>query len=465
MAVETMVVVNLVDYVPETIMDGHGTTKDMCPTPETLSVLTETDESLSISSGSKVAVSPTTSSSRHGGKIQSWCGTKYYSDLIREGLSSDSKEVVMVYESPACSNANSGSSFYNGDLFQFHDYPLTTSDSKTVLGPLRYGAMTGAGLPTYLQSPPPAGLLEHWAKSIPDLVLPSFCREIPDTAKVCAYLPLEQFQSRHLIDPHVHYEIAGKDAIPNMTLQTTKLLPDMDTVRPCIVKVNHSMGGRGIFVIENDQDKADCLEKLEEAGGPGFIVTDFVDIERNLAAHFFIHPSGDITWFGSSENLLDREGGWSSDATIRCMQEQDELKDLLAPFVQDIAQYCLSRGYWGACGIDVLMDPQGKGYVVDVNPRVTGTCPALMAFQKLAASNYDRFAQGVFRRSKKYVYPGTAEQLLRDVEAYNESHDDCRVVIFSLFERDPECTFLNIGVYGSSQVQCVKVLNEFARKR
>jgi hypothetical protein len=394
------------------------------------------------------------------------CGTKYYSDLIRDGLSSsDSKEVIMVYESPACSNADSGASFYNGISFQFHDYPLTTSDSKTILGPLRYGVMTGAGLPTFLQNAPPAGLLEHWAKSIPDFVAPSFCHEIASTAKICAYLPLEQFQSRHLIDPHVHYELAGKDAIPHMTRKTTKILPDMDEIRPCIVKVTHSMGGRGIFVIENDDDKAECLAKIQEAGNPGYVVTDFVDIERNLAAHFFIHPSGDITWFGSSENLLDREGGWSSDATIRCMQEQEELKDLLAPYVQDIVQYCLARGYWGACGIDVLMDPQGKGWVVDLNPRVTGTCPALMVFHKLLAAHNDRFGQGVFRRSKKYAYPGSAQQLLQEVEAYNTTHDECRVVIFSLFEKEPECTFLNIGVYGSSQVQCVKVMNEFARKR
>jgi hypothetical protein len=203
---------------------------------------------------------------------------------------------------------------------------------------------------------------------------------------------------------------------------------------------------------------------MEETGYPSFVVTEFVDIERNLAAHFFIHPSGDMVWFGSSENLLDKDGIWSADATIHDRKRQEELQELLSPYVQDVVQYCIRRGYWGACGIDILMERSGRGYVVDVNPRVTGTCPAVMVFQRLAALDPTRFVVGTFRRSKKYAYPGTMEQMFQHVDEYNHEHVDTRIVIFSALERDAKCTFVNIGVFGVTQVRCVKVLNKFAVK-
>ncbi len=137
-----------------------------------------------------------------------------------------------------------------------------------------------------------------------------------------------------------------------------------------------------------------------------------------------------------------------------------------------MAQYCLSRGYWGACGIDVLMDRHSRGYVVDVNPRVTGTCPALMAFTKLqqqqgasSSSNAAAFQHGTFRRSKEYGFPGSAQELLRQVKKFNESNSkSLRIVIFSLCQTSPTCTLLNIAVYGTSKEECDRVLNEFAPK-
>jgi len=230
------------------------------------------------------------------------------------------------------------------------------------------------------------------------------------------------------------------------------------------------MGSRGIFVIRNDQDQAECFQVLEETGSPNYVVTDFVEIVRNLAAHFFIHPTtGDVTWFGSSENLLDDDGNWSSDATLRCQSEQDELRELMAPYVQDVAQYCLSQGYWGACGIDILIDDTGRGFVVDVNPRVTGSCPALMALTKLQQQQQDPNAAsswvGTFRRSTDHAYPGPATVLLQQVEEFNASQNDMRIVVFSFCERAPDITEVNIGVYGSCQSKCVEVLNQFAPRR
>jgi biotin carboxylase len=167
----------------------------------------------------------------------------------------------------------------------------------------------------------------------------------------------------------LYSQIAGKDALNLMTRKTTRLLANTQDKRPCICKTTHSMGSKGIFAIHTDQDEEDFNRFLEESGNPTFVVTEFVEIARNVACHFFIHPTGDVTWFGSNENRRTRDGSWSTDSAI-VMDDQDYLCALQMPFVQDVVRYCQALGFWGFCGIDVLFDEAGKGYLVDVNPRV-----------------------------------------------------------------------------------------------
>jgi ATP-grasp domain len=239
------------------------------------------------------------------------------------------------------------------------------------------------------------------------------------------------------------------------------LLPDTKQVRPCIAKVNHSMGSRGIFVIRDDADEQEFMEFLQETGNPPYVVSEFITIVRNIACHFYIHPNGEIIWIGSSENVRLQDGTWSADSTMDKTQ-QEELQALQLPGARDVADYCLSLGFFGFCGIDVLMDSEGRGHVVDVNPRVTGTCPALMAFRGM--QDTFGFDYGLFRRSTNHAYPGSAAQLLEEVEAHNATHaGKSRIVLFSMSEDSPEKTFLNIGVYGPSLDECEIYLNHFSR--
>ena len=143
----------------------------------------------------------------------------------------------------------------------------------------------------------------------------------------------------------MHYHLAGKDTIHLMTQATTRLLPDTRTVRPCVVKTTHSMGSKGIFIIKNDEDEAEFEKFLEDSGHPTFVVTDFVDIARNVACHFFMHPAGSIVWFGSNENKRLPDGSFSSDSYL-IMEHQEKLKEIQLPFVEEVVKYCHGLGYW-----------------------------------------------------------------------------------------------------------------------
>ena len=165
--------------------------------------------------------------------------------------------------------------------------------------------------------------------------MPNFVKVIHPDDLVYAYLPVEQIKN-HVNDPDTHYHLVGKDSIVLMTQKTTRLLPDTRSVRPCVVKTTHSMGSKGIFIIRNDEDEKEFADFLEESGNPTFVVTDFVDIARNVACHFFMHPNGkDVTWFGSNENKRLPNGQFSADSFLE-MSDQKTLKEMQLPFVEEV---------------------------------------------------------------------------------------------------------------------------------
>jgi hypothetical protein len=193
-----------------------------------------------------------------------------------------------------------------------------------------------------------------------------------------------------------------------------------------------------------------------------FVITDFVDIHRNVACHFFMHPDGSIVWFGSNENHREPDGRFSSDSYL-LMKDQKELRKIQLPFIEEVVKYCESLGFWGFCGCDVLVDSKGNGYLVDINPRVTGSCPALMALKQL--NDAYKFEVGLFRRSGDIFYFGTAKELLASVKEYNAANEGkSRIILHSILQPpDKAHTKVNIGVYGFDLEECKKVLNSYAK--
>lgn len=123
---------------------------------------------------------------------------------------------------------------------------------------------------------------------------------------------------------------------------------------------------------------------------------------------------------------------------------------------------CKSLNFWGFLGIDVLFNTAGRGYLVDINPRVTGSSPALITLNILKKTY--GFTCGLFRRTGDINFYGPSEQLLEKANAYNVEHEGTsRVVIHSFYEaiRGTHVR-MNIGVYGMDMEECKVVLNDFA---
>ena len=394
-----------------------------------------------------------------------WDRVTMYGDMVKEGLIytkqyDPTAKYIMLYETPHSDSPDA--TFHNKEKFKFHDWPPEKCmKNKNVLAPCRYSLMTGPTFPIFLtDGTPPEGLLEHWQTIFPQIPMPHFVNKVQENDIVYAYLPVEQIKN-HVNDPETHYHLIGKNSIHLMTQRTTRLLPDTRSCRPCVVKTTHSMGSKGIFIIENDNDEKDFEEFLRISGNPPFVITDFVDIHRNVACHFFMHPSGSIIWFGSNENKRLPNGNFTMDSYLE-MKDQDELQKLQAPFVEEVVQYCKTLGFWGFCGIDVLFNSKGDGYLVDINPRVTGTCPALMSLSLL--NHQYGYTVGLFRRNGNINFYGSNAELVRQVTQYNIDHDTkSKIVLHSFYETDEGNSRITIGVYGFDMEDCKRVLNQFAQ--
>ena len=98
-----------------------------------------------------------------------------------------------------------------------------------------------------------------------------------------------------------------------------------------------------------------------------------------------------------------------------------------------------------------------------INPRVTGSCPAIMTLQLLNAQF--GFEVALFRRSGNVTFAGPAKELVELVDTYNEEHmGKSRIVLASFLEVVPGVkTKMNIGVYGNDMSECKEVLDRFAQ--
>jgi len=132
----------------------------------------------------------------------------------------------------------------------------------------------------------------------------------------------------------------------------------------------------------------------------------------------------------------------------------------LSRMLSNIAYLLVSRGF---CSCDVLLMHMER----DINPQVMGSCPAIMIAQRLYTKHGFKYC--LFRRNSKYAYRGTAKELLREVEEYNErNYGQCCIVLNSFCEAENASaenprTLVNIGVYsGRSLDDCQQVLDSFA---
>ena len=110
-------------------------------------------------------------------------------------------------------------------------------------------------------------------------------------------------------------------------------------------------------------------------------------------------------------------------------------------------------------GFDVLKTGSGEFFLVDLNPRLTGITPFLMA-SRIFNSELGHQA-GVYQASCKF--DGGLDQLISTADAQS----DCKVLVLSAFEEiiaGSPTTTCHLSASGASQAACLAALDRITAK-
>ena len=97
--------------------------------------------------------------------------------------------------------------------------------------------------------------------------------------------------------------------------------------------------------------------------------------------------SGDIHWLGSLTGAISKNFKWA--AGVGNWNKQDELrKPVYEEFILPIKNFLHNSGYFGIVNIEILVDKEGRRYLVDLNCRLPGVLAQLFMAPYMATLGY-----------------------------------------------------------------------------
>jgi hypothetical protein len=375
--------------------------------------------------------------------------------FLSELYAKDAHDAVLLTEYPS-SNSDQ-TIFQNETKFIIHDpFPPPPRELLTSLGPHHLMYCWGGNVPVTSQLAPPERLLDHWERVFGHGSRPVW----KPFAKEDSFITLFPHQSlsaeQQVIDPVTNYRLHSKEVIEKIDCPQADVLKDIEF--PCIAKLSHGYAGLGNFLIQSESDEQAMREELAKHWPNAILVVNSIieNIVGDYGVQFYLHRDGSIVWLGLTEQKFNDDSRWCGGTYSTDLQT-----GLLEPFTEIVlatADHLHRQGYFGVVGVDILRDRDGSCFLVDVNPRLTGITPFLMASRIF--NQEDGLTEGIYQAS--FRFEGALDALIQSAE----SHEDCRVTILSAFEQtsgDRSCTICHISVSSKSQSFNRKVLDELAK--
>lgn len=377
--------------------------------------------------------------------------------LLSELYAVDAPNSVLLTEYPSSNSTETR--FQNDREFQIHDpFPPPRRELLKYLGPHHLMCGWGNLIPVTSEIAPQAILLEHWQAAFGAAGCPAWqpIEATCDTPIATACITLFPHQSlspeQQVIDPAVYYDLHSKQAIEKIDCPQAAVLKQASF--PCIAKLTHGYAGLGNFLLNNASDEAAMRAELKEYWPTASIVLNSIipDIVGDYGIQFYLHRDGSTVWLGLTEQHFNENNRWSGGSYDARLQQ--DLFEPMKPFVQAIADYLHANQYFGVVGFDVLKTGSGGFFLVDLNPRLTGITPFLMA-SRIFNSEL-RHGSGVYQASCKF--DGGLEQLLATAAA----EPNCKVLVLSAFEETlggKPTTTCHLSASGDSQAACLATLD------
>jgi biotin carboxylase len=338
----------------------------------------------------------------------------------------------------------------------------------------------GAKVPVASEVAPPVALFDHWRSVFSDAGVPVWestdkllgpvnaVGEVLDVVNDAAtgdsvdgkskgLITLFPHQSlpaqRQLVDPDVYYHLHSKQAIAEIDCDQAEVFDGPQF--PCIAKLSHGYAGLGNFRLDNAADLAKMKKELDRDWPGAELVYNSVveNIVGDYGVQFYLHRDGSVVWLGVTQQHFSESSRWCGGSFSAELQR--ELVEPMEPFVIATAAFLQRHGYFGVVGIDVLVTEADERFLVDLNPRLTGISPFLMASRFF--QNRHGHRSGVYRASCRFA--GTLEQLI----AVAESQIDVTVLVLSAVEQDAAGgveTICHLSASADSESQSDEVLDK-----
>lgn len=360
----------------------------------------------------------------------------------------DAPSAALLAEYPS-SNSDEAT-FQNRSKYIIHDpFPPPPVELLKQLGPhhLMYG--WGRTLPVTSDVAPPKELLVHWERTLGSEACPVW-QPLDSHSNYITLFPHESIAAdRQVVDPVVNYEIHSKEVIEHIQCAQADILSSV--IPPCIVKLSHGYAGLGNFHINSAADETAMRRELANHWPTAKLIINSVieNIVGDFGLQFYLNRDGDAVWLGFTQQQFNDQLKWCGGSYSADLQK--EMFDQFCEMIEPAANYLHSVGYFGVVGIDLLKDTAGRLFLVDVNPRLTGISPFLMASRIFAE---DGLLHGVYRAS--CLFSGSMKQLFEAAE----NVEGAQVVVLSAVEKaGGHTTSCHLSANAESNQRCHEALD------
>ncbi len=368
-------------------------------------------------------------------------------DFLSQLYAIDAPDAWLLAEYPSSNSLETR--FRNARKYIIHDpFPPPRRELLKVLGPHHLMCGWGNQIPVSSEVQPPTALVEHWGRVLGSNAEPTW-NSYSETARYITLFPHESIpQGQQVVDPETNYAIHSKEVIEKINCPQADVLDEVKP--PCVVKLSHGYAGLGNFFIDDDADEAVMRKQVSEQWPSAKLVVNSLieNIDGDFGVQFYLRRSGEIVWLGFTEQNFDEDSRWCGGTFTA--SHQDAMLPHFRPFIEATGSHLHSVGYFGVVGIDLLRDTSNRLYLVDVNPRLTGISPFLVASRIFAREGQ---GEGVYRASCRF--PGSMDDLIRIAER----ESDARVLVLSGFE-DGGQTVCHLSVSCDSVGRSANILRE-----
>ncbi len=208
----------------------------------------------------------------------------------------------------------------------------------------------------------------------------------------------------------------------------------VDTPLPCVVKVSSSSTGDGVRLCKNFEDLKQAKIGLKNIKG-GIFIEKYIPYVHNIGFQFGI-PFNKPLFFqphiiGYNHQITTPEGVFLGGFIFK--KEWDEkIEQIRAIIDKKILPKIQAMGWYGIGGFDVLIDSEGKFYIIDSNFRTTG----MTAYVFLTENNIVSKSMVSFTATFK----GSKREFVDKVLTLNKGKKKILTII-SLIKKDDEYKF------------------------